>query len=180
MKIKILIIGVIIVLFFGMWIIIDNIDKIRNTINDEFVNETQTTEKNLEFEILVDKSNDVKKEKILNSKDLNLNDEEYNLYYYGLSSVNIKIDENILPLEQALINGKISLEDIINKANKDLKDETITGDMYKDGGSIEYNYNDYTIIKCNNIIVDPNTKEYIINKDIYIGISGLKLSDLDI
>lgn len=99
MKIKILIIGVIIVLFFGMWIIIDNIDKIRNTINDEFVNETQTTEKNLELEILVDKSNDVKKEKILNSKDLNLNDEEYNLYYYGLSSVNIKIDENILPLE---------------------------------------------------------------------------------
>ena len=47
--------------------------------------------------------------------------------------------------------NKITMEEIIQKANKDLDNNKITGDMYKDGGSMIYQYDTYTIIKCHTI-----------------------------
>ena len=61
------------------------------------------------------------------------------------------------------------MEEIIQKANKDLDNNKITGDMYKDGGSMEYHYENYTIIKCHT--VDGN-------RDVYIGTKDLKLTDV--
>lgn len=45
----------------------------------------------------------------------------------------------------------------------------IKADMYKDGGSMEYHYENYTIIKCHT--VDGN-------RDVYIGTKDLKLTDV--
>ena len=72
--------------------------------------------------------------------------------------------------DELTMNGnKITMEEIISKANKDEKDGKIKADMYKDGGSMEYHYENYTIIKCHT--VDGN-------RDVYIGTKDLKLTDV--
>ena len=63
-------------------------------------------------------------------------------------------------LRVALLNNKITMEEIIAKANNDLKNNLIEGDMYKDGGSMIYKYDNYTIIKLHTV----NGK-----RDVYIG-----------
>ncbi len=74
----------------------------------------------------------------------------YTIYAYD-GSVNIKIDDKEYSLKDALLESKITMEEIIQKANKDLDNNKITGDMYKDGGSMIYQYDTYTIIKCHTI-----------------------------
>ena len=93
---------------------------------------------------------------------------DYSIYSYA-GSVNIRIDGKEYSLKEALLENKITMEEIIAKANKDEKDGKIKADMYKDGGSMEYHYENYTIIKCHTI--DGN-------RDVYIGTKDLKLNDV--
>lgn len=93
---------------------------------------------------------------------------DYTIYAYD-GSVNIRIDGKEYSLKEALSENKITMEEIISKANKDEKDGKIKADMYKDGGSMEYHYENYTIIKCHT--VDGN-------RDVYIGTKDLKLTDV--
>lgn len=118
-----------------------------------------------DFEITVKKSTDISKKKIINNKDLASDGKDFNLYYYGLAEVNVKVDNKEMSLEKALKSGKITLNGIVEKANTDIQDATI----YKDGGSLEYHYKDYTIIKVH--------KEDG-NRDVYIGIPEMELNDL--
>lgn len=122
-----------------------------------------------DFELIITKDNETKTKKILNNKDINSNNQDLNLYYYGLEKIDVKVDNKTLPLETALRDGKITLQGIVEKANKDLDNGTIKGDMYKDGGSMIYEYGEYTIIKCNTL--DGN-------RDIYIGISDMTLNNV--
>lgn len=92
----------------------------------------------------------------------------YDVYMYA-RSVNIRIDGKDYSLKEALLENKITMEEIIAKANRDEKDGKIRADMYKDGGSMEYHYENYTIIKCHT--VDGN-------RDVYIGTKDLKLTDV--
>ncbi len=93
---------------------------------------------------------------------------DYTIYGYN-GSVNIRIDNKDYSLKKALLENKITMEEIITKANQDEKDGKIKADMYKDGGSKEYHYDNYTIIKC-------HTLEG--NRDVYIGTKDLKLTDV--
>lgn len=93
---------------------------------------------------------------------------DYTIYAYD-GSVNIRIDDKEYSLKEALLENKIAMEEIISKANQDEKDGKIKADMYKDGGSMEYHYENYTIIKCHT--VDGN-------RDVYIGTKDLKLTDV--
>lgn len=93
---------------------------------------------------------------------------DYTIYGYD-GSVNIRIDGKEYSLKEALLENKITMEEIIQKANKDLDDNKITGDMYKDGGSMIYQYDTYTIIKCHTI--DGN-------RDVYIGTKEMTLNDV--
>lgn len=122
-----------------------------------------------DFEITVKKSNNIEKRKILNNKDLAADKQDFNLYYYGLDEVTAKVDNKTMTLEEALRSGKITLQGIIAKANKDLDAKKINGDTYKDGGSIIYQYDTYTIIKCHTLNG---------NRDVYIGIEGMSLNDV--
>ena len=63
------------------------------------------------------------------------------------------------------------MDKIIEKANKDLNENLITGDMYKDGGSMIYQYSSYTIIKCHTLNG---------NRDVYIGAKDMTINDLEI
>ena len=87
---------------------------------------------------------DTKINKILDKSETDKYD--YNIYCYD-GSVNILINGEETSLRNALLENKITMDEIISKANKDLKDKNITGDTYKDGGSSVYNYENYTIIK---------------------------------
>lgn len=89
----------------------------------------------------------------------------YNIYAYEVS-VNIKINGKLYPLRDALMQNKITMEEIIAKANNDLDSKKIDGDTYKDGGSRIYKYNNYTIIKFHKL--DGNRDVYIGNKDMTI------------
>ena len=113
-----------------------------------------------EFEVIVKKSKKVSKAKILNNQDLYKYNSDYNLYYYGLEEVNVSIDNKIVTLESALRSGKITLDGIIAKANRDLESNIIVGDTYNDGGTRIYTYDNYTIIKF-------HTLDGI--QDVYIG-----------
>ena len=88
----------------------------------------------------------------------------YSIYAYE-GSVNIVIDEQEYTLREALLENKITMEEIIAKANKDLPDAI----SYDDGGSIEYHYENYTIIKFHTL--DGN-------RDVYIGIKNMTINDL--
>lgn len=112
--------------------------------------------------------NETKVHKILDKSETDKYD--YNIYTYN-GSVNILINKEEMSLRDALINNKITMNEIIIKANQDLKDKKITGDMYRDGGSMIYQYDNYTIIKCHTL--DGN-------RDVYIGTPDLTINDLSV
>ena len=105
--------------------------------------------------------------KTIVSKD-EIKDYTYSIFSMG-GNVTIQIKDELYTLRDALLNNKITIEEILQKANKDLDSDTIKGGMYKDGGSMEYQYNDYTIIKFNNL----NGK-----RDLYIIPAGKTLNDI--
>ena len=117
------------------------------------------------FTLTVKKSENTNKRKILNNTELHKNNSDFNLYYYGLDEVNVTIKGQTMSLEKALKSGKITLDGLIIKANKDFPNAT----SYDDGGSVEYHYKDYSIIKVHKL--DGN-------RDVYIGIPSMKLNDL--
>lgn len=122
-----------------------------------------------DFEILFyakDSTDSYKVYKILDNSETDKYD--YNIYGYN-GIVNIKIDGNEYSLKEALLENKITMEEIIGKENKDEKDGKITAKMYKDGGSMEYYYDNYTIIKFATLSG---------NRDVYIGTKDLRLTDI--
>lgn len=115
-----------------------------------------------EFTLTVQTDQSKEKIKVLNSKELDKSDTDYNLYYYGINEVRININNKTMLLEEALRSGKMTIDGLIIKANKDFPDAPI----YKDGGSVEYHYDNYTIIKMHTL--DGNRDVYIGSKDITI------------
>ena len=126
-----------------------------------------------EFEISVKESTTPQKKKILNNMELYKNNSDFDLYYFGVEEVNVKVNGKEMSLENALRNGYLTLDGIIAKANQDT-DEKEPGEkpynlMYKDGGSMEYHYDNYTIIKCHTLSG---------NRDVYMCDTKTTLRDL--
>lgn len=102
-------------------------------------------------------------------------DIDYNVYAFegniaiNLNSDSSELTENSISLRDALLQNKITMNDILEKANKDLKENIITDHMYNDGGSMVYQYSNYTIIKCDTL--DGN-------RDVYIGSRDMTINDL--
>lgn len=89
----------------------------------------------------------------------------YNIYAYDVS-VNITVNGEDMTLRNALLQNKITMEEIITKAKEDIKNPIV----YDDGGSTEYKYDLYTIIKL-------NTLEG--NKDVYIGMQEMSINNIN-
>ena len=94
---------------------------------------------------------------------------DYDIHYYGLEKVTINIDGNEIDLKQALLNNDITMEQIIEQAENDSTNEIIWSDMYKEGGTMEYHYGTYTIIKSHSTSG---------NRDVYIGIPEMRLNQI--
>ncbi len=111
------------------------------------------------------------KQKELIIKKGEIKDLDYNVYAYeghvaiNLNSDNLELSENSISLRNALLNGKITMDEIIAKANRDFPNAV----SYDDGGSMEYHYENCTIIKCHKL--DGN-------RDVYIGRKGMTLNDV--
>lgn len=114
------------------------------------------------FELIFNKTNDLETRTIIKAHDNN--NYSYNIFSYG-GNVKIKIDNVEYDLRTALLEEKITMEEIIEKANKDaFEDKTIIADSFEDGGTNKYYYNDYTIIKYRTL--DGNSDVYIGSPDI--------------
>ena len=122
-----------------------------------------------EFELSVKKSDNTKKTKILNEQDIYTYSSDVDLYYYGLEEVNVKVDNKNMSLEKALRSGKMTIDGILAKANQDVVDGKIKSEMYRDGGTTEWYYDTYTIIKFHSL--DGN-------RDVYIGIPEMRLNTI--
>ncbi len=150
----------------------------------------------LDYELTVIESENNVAKKILNNKELCDLNTEFDLYYYGLEEVNVKVDNKEMTLELALRSGYITLEGMLKRVRQDAEDTQEKHDelgpnqggmvveevkIYRDGGTIELSYDDggtsewanikYTIIKCRRL--DGN-------KDMYICKAGTTLNDLDL
>ena len=131
---------------------------------------------NFEIKFFKKSNSGSKREKILDkseTKKLGIYSYDYNIYSYSYDyniysyngTVNIIIDGKETSLRDALLENRITMNEIIAKANKDFPNAV----SYDDGGSIEYHYKEYTIIKVHKI--DGN-------RDVYIGEPKLNINDL--
>lgn len=144
--------------------------NVKITYNGEFAETYPVTINPIKIEI---KSTDNFELIFHQRKDLGIKtivaNEETDKYSYNIFSkggdFEIKIDGVIYDLREALLNDKITMEEIIQKANKDIPNAV----SYDDGGSMEYHYEDYTIIKYHTL--DGN-------RDVYMGVKGMKLNDI--
>ena len=95
----------------------------------------------------------------------------YNIYSYN-GDVKIVINNQEISLRDALIGNKIKMQEILEKANKDFENEKDV--EYLDGGSKEYKYPNYTLLKLNKIGYEKETLQ-----DVYFMPAGMTYSDLD-
>lgn len=131
-----------------------------------------------DFEIEVVESAKIEKRKILNNKDLDKLNTNYDLWYYGLEEVNVKVNNKEMTLVNALKEGYLTMSGMLVKANKDIN-ARINGEKYsypyevrlEDGGSVEFHYENFVIIKCNTLAG---------NNGMYICKAGTSINDLKI
>ena len=123
---------------------------------------------NPKFEIQFNKNENGNKITKILGKD-ETNKYAYDIYSYN-GTVDIVINNEKMSLRNALINNKISIDEILEKANKDINELKIFGDFYLDGGSKYYLYEDYSIIKLNTL-----SGKY----DLYIGTPSMDINDIE-
>ena len=94
----------------------------------------------------------------------------YNVYYYGIEKVKVLQNGKEIDLKEAISKDNEIIEKIVLKAEKDTGLGIVTNyGMYNDGGTKEYEYDDYNIIKSNRL-AGENSR----NRDVYITRSDLK------
>lgn len=94
----------------------------------------------------------------------------YNVYYYGIEEVKVLQNGKEVDLKEAILKDNAIMEKIVLKAEKDTGLGIVKNyGMYKDGGTEEYEYDDYNIIKSNRL-AGENSR----NRDVYITRSDLK------
>lgn len=124
---------------------------------------------NYKFNYLLEiKGNDKKEKSKITVNEL-ANKYNYDIYYYGIDNITIEINNEKMDLEEALKKDKITMEQIIEQAEKDSEAGVIGSDMYKEGGTMIYFYDTYTIIKSHSL--DGN-------RDVFIGVPDMRLNDV--
>lgn len=109
------------------------------------------------FEIVYNQRKDMGSKKII---DKDASDKyDYDIYTLG-GDVSILIEKDMMyKFDNALLNNVITIEDILKQAELDAEYGICKLGYYSDGGSIQYNYENYTIFKYNNL---DNNKDFVI------------------
>ena len=102
---------------------------------------------------------------------------DYGLYTIA-GDVTITVEQDMVySLEDALDQKIISVESILNQAKEDEKYGICETALFQDGGSIEYRYNDYTILKLNSL---DGTKDLIIGYPYYDNFQNHLINNIQI
>lgn len=101
-------------------------------------------EKGLNFSVIDLKNNEVKTVVKKNDKI------SFNIYAVGMD-FKIKLDKKEYSVADAISNGLLDENKLFDKIEKDKESNKCKSEMYKDGGTLAYLYNDYTIIKFNSL-----------------------------
>ena len=97
----------------------------------------------------------------------------YNVYYYGIEKAKVLKDGKEIDLKEAISKDNEIIEKIVLKAEKDTGLGIVTNyGMYNDGGTAEYIYNNYNIIKCDKLSENGNIR------DVYITRGDIKYTDI--
>ena len=97
----------------------------------------------------------------------------YNVYYYGIEKVKVLQNGKEVDLKEAILKDNKIMEKIVAKAEKDTGLGIVKNyGMYNDGGTAEYTYNNYNIIKCDKLSENGNIK------DVYITRGDIKYTDI--
>lgn len=97
----------------------------------------------------------------------------YNVYYYGIEKVKVLQNGKEVDLKEAILKDNKIIEKIVAKAEKDTGLGIVKNyGMYNDGGTAEYTYNNYNIIKCDKLSENGNIK------DVYITRGDIKYTDI--
>ena len=91
----------------------------------------------------------------------------YSVYSFG-GNTKIEINGEKLNLRDAILNNKISIDDIIRKCADDEINKRVETSEYSDGGTTIYKYKDYWIVKC--YTLDGN-------RDIFIGMPNMSYNN---
>lgn len=163
---KILIIAIIIlVLITGVVIYTNQIKTKRQKQAETIQNNIQENNQNID-----NKNNKEFEINYRQRKDLGIEEMAKGIYTFG-GNVTIIIEKDMVyELKNALEQNVISAEDILEQAKRDKANGICEAREYKDGGSIEYLYPEYTILKCNKLNG---------NKNVYIGFKGGIIDMLD-
>ncbi len=97
----------------------------------------------------------------------------FHAYLYCLDKAYITLDGKQMYIGDALNSGKMSVDRLIEKANNDANCGIIKRDMLKDGGTMFYWYDDYTIIKRNAIGSSSEDR----NQDLIIGYADMSTTE---
>ena len=85
----------------------------------------------------------------------------FDIYTVGME-FKLKMDGKEYSVKDAISNGILDEDKLLQKLEQDKKDNKSTSEMYKDGGTIIYRYKDYSIVKYNTVDGDEDmyvTKE---------------------
>lgn len=94
---------------------------------------------------------------------------DFGLYTFG-GDVTVTIEQDMVySLKDALDKQIITIQNIMEQAEIDEKYGICEKAYYSDGGSVEYRYNDYTILKYNSLNG---------NRDLIIGMRGTIINDV--
>ena len=101
-------------------------------------------------------------------------EEEFDIYVVGGNVTIAKNNEEPKDFSEAIEAKYISIDEILEQAEVDSKYGVCRRGFYSDGGTIEYSYQDYTLIKANTlagnkdfIIAPPNMIWSEISKNVY-------------
>lgn len=103
----------------------------------------QTVINHADFEIIFEQSNQAKLIDIVNEASYPVK------VYYG--NVFIYVKDKHVPFAEAIKKRIVSPDDILSKCEQDSKDGKVKVIIYKDGGSKEYRYKTYTVLKMNTL-----------------------------
>ena len=101
----------------------------------------------------------------------------YNVYYYAASSVTVTLDGEPVELKMALADGKITAAQLLAQAKKDVNAGVCRKEVYDDGGSVEYRYGGYGLLRKYTI---EGSGEGIAGLfDVYVMPNGVSLTTLN-
>ena len=82
--------------------------------------------------------------------------QDFDIVFYGNDKFYLNYNGKKVELKESLINRSININQLLVQAEEDFKNKIVSKNEYLDGGSIEYIYENFRIIKMNSLNGNKN------------------------